>query len=46
MVATTKDTISSYFEKAKEQLKFDRDSVVQTIKDDIATIKRKAISRV
>jgi hypothetical protein len=39
------DTISSYYEKARVQLKADRDSIVQKIKDDINAAKRKAISR-
>jgi hypothetical protein len=39
------DTISSYYEKAKVQLKADRDSIVQKIKDDISAAKRKAISK-
>jgi hypothetical protein len=39
------DTISSYYEKAKIQLKADRDSIVQKIKDDISAAKRKAISK-
>lgn len=42
---TSADTISSYYEKAKVQLKADRDSIVQKIKDDISAAKRKAISR-
>ncbi|MDQ3947628.1 MAG: hypothetical protein M3218_00725 [Thermoproteota archaeon] len=39
------DTISSYYEKAKVQLKADRDSIVQKIKDEISAAKRKAISK-
>jgi hypothetical protein len=48
MTATTMssaDTISSYYEKAKVQLKADRDSIIQKIKDDISAAKRKAISK-
>jgi len=43
--STTEHTISSYYEKAKVQLKTDRDSIVQKIKDDINAAKRRAISR-
>jgi hypothetical protein len=42
---TTADTISNYYERAKVQLKTDRDSIVQKIKDDIGTAKRKANSK-
>jgi hypothetical protein len=42
---TTVDTISNYYERAKVQLKADRDSIVQKIKDDIGTAKRKANSK-
>ncbi len=42
---TSADTISSYYEKAKIQLKADRDSIVQKVKDDIGAAKRKAISK-
>jgi hypothetical protein len=42
---TTADTISTYYERAKIQLKADRDSIVQKIKDDIGTAKRKANSK-
>lgn len=42
---TTADTISNYYEKAKVQLKADRDSIVQKIKDDIGAAKRKANSK-
>ncbi len=44
-MTTSAETISSYFEKAKVQLKADRDSIVQKIRDDISAAKRKAISR-
>ncbi|MDP8888442.1 MAG: hypothetical protein M3M89_02285 [Thermoproteota archaeon] len=44
-MTTSADTISSYYEKAKVQLKADRDSIIQKIKDDINAVKRKAISR-
>ncbi|HEY9406603.1 MAG TPA: hypothetical protein VIP53_04055 [Nitrososphaera sp.] len=42
---STADTISTYYERAKVQLKADRDSIVQKIKGDIATAKRKANSK-
>jgi hypothetical protein len=42
---TTADTISNYYERAKVQLKADRDSIVQKIKDDIGTAKHKANSK-
>jgi hypothetical protein len=45
MTTTSTDTISSYYETAKVQLKADRDSIVQKIKDDISAAKRKAISK-
>jgi len=45
MTASSAETISSYYERAKVQLKADRDSIVQTIKDEIGTAKRKAISK-
>lgn len=44
-MTTTAETISSFFEKAKVQLKTDRDSIVQKIKDDISSAKRKAVSK-
>ena len=43
--ADTISTISGYYEKAKVQLKADRDSIVQRIKDDISAARRKAISK-
>jgi hypothetical protein len=45
MTTTSTDSISSYYEKAKVQLKADRDSIVQKIKDEISAAKRKAISK-
>jgi len=42
---TTADTISNYYGRAKVQLKADRDSIVQKIKDDIGAAKRKANSK-
>jgi hypothetical protein len=45
MSTTSADSISSYYEKAKVQLKVDRDSIVQKIKDEINAAKRKAISK-
>ncbi|HJU34793.1 MAG TPA: hypothetical protein VJ695_06705 [Nitrososphaera sp.] len=45
MTATSADSISSYYEKAKVQLKADRDSIVQNIRDEISAAKRKAISK-
>jgi hypothetical protein len=44
-MTTTAETISSYFEKAKVQLKADRDSIVQKVKDDISAAKQKAVSK-
>jgi hypothetical protein len=40
------DDISGYFEKAKTQLKSEHDSMVQRIKEEVATSKRKALSKV
>jgi hypothetical protein len=40
------DEISSYFEKAKAQLKAEHDSMMKKIKDDIVAIKRKALSKI
>ncbi|HZB80226.1 MAG TPA: hypothetical protein VE264_03000 [Nitrososphaera sp.] len=45
MTTTSADSISSYYEKARVQLKADRDSIVQKIKDEISAAKRKAISK-
>ena len=45
MTTTSADSISSYYEKAKVQLKADRDSIVQKIKDEISAAKRKAVSK-
>jgi hypothetical protein len=44
-MTTAAETISSYFEKAKVQLKADRDSIVQKIKDDMSAAKRKVVSK-
>lgn len=38
--------ISSHFEKAKADLKAERDSMAQKVRDDVAQSKRKALSRV
>lgn len=38
--------ISSHFEKAKAQLKSERDSLEQTVKEEIAQSRRKALSKV
>ncbi len=38
--------ISSQFEKARAQLKSERDAMAQKVKDDIAQSKRKALSKV
>ena len=38
--------ISNQFEKARAQLKSERDSMAQKVKDDIAQSKRKALSKV
>jgi hypothetical protein len=40
------DEISSYFEKAKIQLKNEHDSMVEKIRDNIAASKRKALSKI
>jgi LPS O-antigen subunit length determinant protein (WzzB/FepE family) len=45
MTSVSADTISSYYEKARVQLKADRDSIIQKIKDDLDAAKRKAISK-
>jgi hypothetical protein len=44
-MTSSADTISSYYERAKVQLKADRDSIIQKIKDDIGAAKRRAISK-
>lgn len=38
------DDISSHFEKAKAELKAERDSMAQKIKEEVAQSKRKALS--
>ncbi|HKU49015.1 MAG TPA: hypothetical protein VJP79_03610 [Nitrososphaera sp.] len=38
--------ISSHVEKAKSQLKSERDSLVQKIKEEISANKRKALAKV
>lgn len=38
--------ISGRFEKAEEELKAERDSMIQKIKDEVAQIKRKALSKI
>lgn len=40
------DDISGYFEKAKAQLKSEHDSMAQSIKEEVAASKRKALSKV
>ncbi len=40
------EEISSYFEKAKAELKAEHNSMVEKIKDDIAASKRKALSKI
>jgi hypothetical protein len=40
------DEISSYFEKAKSQLKIEHDSMVEKIRDNIAKSKRNTLSKV
>jgi hypothetical protein len=40
------EEISSYFEKAKAELKAEHESMVEKIKDDIAASKRKALSKI
>ena len=40
------DDISSYFEKAKAQLKTEHDSMVEKIRNNIAESKRKTLSKV
>jgi hypothetical protein len=45
MTTTSADTFSSYYERAKVQLKADRDSIIQKIKDDLGAAKRRAISK-
>ena len=44
MTTASADAISSYYERAKVQLKSDRDLLIQKIKDDLGAAKRKAIS--
>jgi hypothetical protein len=36
---------SDYFEKAKAELKAERDSMIQKVKEELAASKRKALSR-
>ena len=43
---TSDDAISGYFETAKAQLKAERDSMAQKIKEDVAASKRKALTKV
>jgi F0F1-type ATP synthase membrane subunit b/b' len=38
--------ISSHIEKARSQIKTERDSLVQQVKDEISNQKRKALSKV
>ena len=38
--------ISGHVEKAKAQLKTERDSLVQTVKEEISANKRKALTKV
>lgn len=38
--------ISGYFEKAKAQLKSEHDSMVQRVKEEVGTSKRKALSKI
>jgi hypothetical protein len=40
------DEISSYFEKAKAQLKSEHDLLLEKIRDDVAASKRKALSKI
>ena len=40
------EEISSYFEKAKAELKAEHNSMVEKIKDEIAASKRKALSQI
>jgi hypothetical protein len=40
------EEISSYFEKAKTQLKTEHDSMVQKIRENIAESKRKTLSKI
>lgn len=46
MSNNSSDDISNHFEKAKAQLKSERDSLEQTIKEEIAQSRRKALSKV
>ena len=38
--------ISNHFEKSKEELKAEHDSMVQKIKEEVVASKRKALSKV
>ena len=40
------EEISSYFEKAKTQLKAEHSSMVEKIKGDVVASKRKALSKI
>jgi hypothetical protein len=40
------EEISSYFEKAKTQLKIEHDSMVEKVRDNISESKRKTLSKV
>ncbi|MEW6604398.1 MAG: hypothetical protein AB1351_06870 [Thermoproteota archaeon] len=39
------DSISDYFERAKAELKSERDAMVQKVKEEVAASKRKALSK-
>ncbi len=40
------DQISDFFEKSREKLKKEHDSMIGMIKEDISSIKKKALSKI
>jgi len=40
------DQISDFFEKSREKLKKEHDSMIEMIKDEISAIKKKALSKI
>ena len=40
------DQISDFFEKSREKLKKEHDSMIAQIKEEISSIKRKALSKI
>jgi len=40
------DQISDFFEKSREKLKKEHDSMIEMIKEEISSIKKKALSKI